>query len=269
MTDIKTNLNNQKNDSQINEYEIKKHLSVPYPLSFKIFDIIPSTNSYLMQNKEDLNEFTVAIAKSQTSGKGRMGRSFYSPKDTGIYMSILLKPDILPENALLITPLAAVAVCRAIEKLTSLNPKIKWVNDIFINDKKVCGILTESSVIQNKSITCVLGIGINIKEPENGFPDEIKNSAGSLFKNSENIKNKIIAEFFNEFFSYYKEIEKRNFYDEYKKRCFVLGKKISFEKSGKTHFAYANDIDENFNLCVLEDNGTKSKLYSGEISIKC
>ena len=70
-------------------------------------------------------------------------------------------------------------------------------------------------------------------------------------------------------FSYYKEIEKRNFYDEYKKRCFVLGKKISFEKSGKTHFAYANDIDENFNLCVLEDDGTKSKLYSGEISIKC
>ena len=126
------------------------------------------------------------VAESQTAGRGRLGRSFHSPVGTGLYMSILLRPTFSAERALFITTAAAVAVCRAIEQETGLKPQIKWVNDIYLHEKKICGILTESSInFETKGLKwAVLGIGLNLSEPEGGFPEEIRSVAGALFAES-------------------------------------------------------------------------------------
>jgi BirA family biotin operon repressor/biotin-[acetyl-CoA-carboxylase] ligase len=118
----------------------------------------------------------------QSAGRGRLGRSFYSPGDTGLYMSILLRPALQPENAVLITCAAAVAVSNAIREVCGEEVQIKWVNDLFLHQKKVCGILTEASFsAQTNGLDyAVCGIGVNVYPPENGFPEELASIAGAV-----------------------------------------------------------------------------------------
>ncbi len=163
-------------------------------------------------------EGTVVVAGKQSAGRGRMGRSFFSPGDTGIYMSILERPAISSEEVIFLTTTAAVAVCEAIESVCGFKEGtcgIKWVNDIFIGGKKVCGILTESSFSTDKDgrpVTefCVVGIGINCYEPEGGFPEDIKNTAGALMsEHKEGLRNSLCREILKRFEVYYKESVKK------------------------------------------------------------
>lgn len=240
-------------------------------INIQVLDKATSTNTLMKGVATENEEGFVIIAGEQTAGRGRMGRTFFSPGDSGVYMSLLLKPKIKPEDAIQITTAAAVSVCRALEALGIKNSEIKWVNDIFLNGKKVCGILTESS-FDSKNGTldfAVLGVGINIYESEDGFPDEIKNIAGVVFsERREDLRNRFISEFINSFFGFYDVISSKSHLKEYKEKSFVLGKEITVIQGENTRNGKAVDIDDCCNLVVELPDGKTEKLYSGEISIK-
>lgn len=250
--------------------EILKHTKTS--VNITLFDEIDSTNEQLKKAaKQGATEGTVYIARSQTDGRGRYARHFYSPENTGIYMSILLRPTIPATDSVSLTAAAAVAVCEALEALTESAPQIKWVNDILINGKKVGGILTEGALnSQNGNFDwAVLGVGLNIYTPENDFADEIKNIAGAVCLNPQtNLKNKLCAEIINRFFGYYIELKNRTFFEGYNDRLCVLGQKITVIHQGENLSATAIDINEKCELTVRYDNGKEETLNSGEISIK-
>ena len=164
----------EKNDI-LSSYSIKQHLKNPH-LDISVFSSVTSTNTILKEMAEQgAKEGTVIIAEEQTAGRGRTGKQFYSPKGTGIYISILLRPDIPAEESLFLTTSAAVATARAIEDVSDKRALIKWVNDIYLEDKKACGILTEGAfnVETGKLDYAIVGIGINVCIPDGGFPDNI------------------------------------------------------------------------------------------------
>ena len=234
---------------------------------------IDSTN---LEAKRIVNEDPtfegVILSEEQTKGRGRLGRVFYSPSESGLYMSLVLKPVADLDNATLITTAAAVAVCQAIETLTGKKPQIKWVNDIFLDGRKVCGILTEGIMdMESRTIgTIILGIGLNFREPETDFPDEIQSIAGTLFdkKNAAVTRNQMVAEILNRFYLLYPDLVKRSYLDEYRKRCFVLGEQVTFPQGNETIEAKAIAIDNDGGLVVALPNGKTKILTFGEISIK-
>ncbi len=234
-------------------------------------DTVDSTNNYLKElGKDGCHEGTAVIADKQTAGRGRMGRSFISPEG-GLYMSVLLKPEHDNFDFLLITSAAAVAVCRAVEAMTDVSLKIKWVNDIYLDDKKLCGILTEGVFSGNNTPDfAVLGIGLNIIEPENGFDENIKNIATSLFKKEipdNDFKLKLCGRILDEFFKYYENLSKREFLEEYRKRSFIINRDIYYISGDEKHFCRCVGIDDNCNL-IVEENGVKKQLGTGEITVR-
>lgn len=243
--------------------------------NIKVYKTINSTNSAIKElaiNGE--KEGTVIIAEEQTEGRGRFGRKFHSPKKAGIYMSILLRPQMHSSRAFLITTATAVAIAEAIENISNKKIKIKWVNDIYCDNKKVCGILTEASFDFESGIIdhAVLGIGINVKPPEGGFTEEIKNIATSIFddKNSvqADIRSRLIAEVLTRFWSYYKNIEDRSFLEEYKSRSLLINKEINVLSKNSSEKAVAIEIDDECRLKVKMEDGSIRLLSSGEVSIR-
>lgn len=250
---------------------IKKFLKDKDVFNISVFETVTSTNAILKQEAEKANEGRIIIAESQTAGRGRFTRIFHSPKKCGIYMSILLKPDFAAENAVLITAAAAAAVAEAIEKLTHKKTQIKWVNDVLIDSKKVCGILTEGSINAKSGNLdwAIVGIGINAFMPQNGYPDEIANIAGAVFDSyNEDLLDKITAQIINIFWDYYLSLSDKTFYKGYKERMGVLSKEINVLKGDAVKTAKAIDIDDNCRLLVEYQNGEREYLSSGEISIK-
>ncbi len=242
-------------------------------LDVRVFAEQESTNTTVRQLAADgAKEGTVVIAGRQTGGRGRRGRSFYSPQDTGIYMSILLRPSFISaKEALSITTMAAVAISEAIEAVSCEEAKIKWVNDIFMRGRKVCGILTEAAFgLEADSLEyAVLGLGINVNEPEGGFPDEIKDIAGAVFKEPvSDAKNRLAAEVINRFMAYYHSRDLVGYISEYRRRSFVIGKDVLVMAQDGPKPARALDVDEECRLIVQYPDGTKEALHSGEISIK-
>lgn len=233
------------------------------------FDEVTSTNDIIKEAaRNGAKEWTVAIANSQSAGRGRMGKSFMSPRGTGIYMSILLRPTLDAENALLITTAAAVAVAKVIEAHTAKKASIKWVNDVFVDGKKVCGILTEGQLTDNgKFDYAILGIGINLTVPKGGFM-EIENIAGALFENCDYDKNKIIDDILNCFAAYYEKITDKPHFEDYAKRDMLCGKVVNVIRAGEVLYsATVCGIDRDFSL-VIEHDGKKENLATGEVSVK-
>ena len=160
------------------------HLADPKRYFLHVHDTVTSTNTLLRElAQQDAPEGTVVLANAQTAGRGRCGRVFYSPCRSGIYMSLLLRPKLPVEETLFITAAAAVSAADAINAAAGVRTRIKWVNDIYLQERKVCGILTEGALdLENGMLRyAVLGIGINIAPPEDGFPPELSGIAGSLF----------------------------------------------------------------------------------------
>lgn len=217
------------------------------------------------------NEGRVIIASEQTKGRGRMGRSFYSPASTGLYMSLILRPKLDLNDSLLITTSAAVAVASAIEKLTGNLVQIKWVNDIFMNGKKVCGILTEASLnVENGGLEyAVVGIGINVTT--NDFPDDIKAIASSIFSKKptdQPIKSILAAELLNNLSSSMDKLTDHSYLEEYKRRSFLIGKDIYVLKGKNAYEAIAVDIDHRARLVVEYPDKSREALSSGEVSVR-
>ena len=242
---------------------IKSRLSCKINVHY--FDSIDSTNTEAKRriSSGDLSEMLI-VANEQTSGRGRQGKSFYSPALTGIYMTLVIHPDVSLRNAVTATTAAAVAVCRAIETLTELKPQIKWVNDVYLNGNKICGILTEAvSDFETGTVSSVIiGIGINIKTVN--FPSEIEN-AGSLGIDIR--RADLIAETANELMKITLG-DYKGFIDYYRSHSLILGRKINYIEDGKITAATAMEIDETGGLTVKKENGEILTLRSGEISIR-
>lgn len=215
-----------------------------------IYDTLDSTNTKCRQINSEL-PFAL-LAESQTAGRGRQGKSFFSPPKTGLYLSLAVKSDETPQ---LITLFSAVAVCRAIEKIYCLSPQIKWVNDLYLNGKKVCGILCEKA--EN---TVIIGIGINCSTSD--FPKDIKDIAGALSDNSAS-RNALSAEIIKNLLNF-----DGDFLDEYRHRSFLTGKEICFIKNGREYSATACGIDNDGNLLITYADGRSDRLNSGEIQLK-
>lgn len=252
---------------------IKKYLpdKISEKLTIKIVDETGSTNSDVkLKAQKGENEGYLLVAQKQTDGRGRMGRTFFSPGETGVYMSLLLRPRISAEDSVLITTAAAVSVCNALDDLGVNGSRIKWVNDIFLGSKKVCGILTEGgfSPTEGRLSYVVLGVGANIYYPSDGFPQEIKGIAGSVAQEKEDdLRNRFVASFLVHFMDIYRNLDNRNHLEQYKERCFVLGEEVVFSKEGKSFTAIAKDIDEKCGLVVEFSDKRREILRSGEISV--
>lgn len=239
--------------------------------TLEVHNTVPSTNTLLKERAESLPEWYAIISGSQTAGRGRIGRSFYSPSGTGVYLSVLLRPSLPAREATRITTAAAVAACRAIESCTMANPTIKWVNDVFVDGKKVCGILTEGSLnMETGGLDwAVMGIGLNVYEPEDGFPEEIRQVAGSIAKKRENnLRNMLAAAFLREFYTICRNLQEANFAEEYRKRSFLVGKEILVLRGEAVVPAKALEIDKECRLLVQYEDGRTEALSSGEVSVR-
>ena len=214
---------------------------------------------------------TLAAAGQQTAGKGRRGRTWESPADQNIYMSLLLRPEIAPVKAPMLTLVMAYAAAMALRECTGLDVQIKWPNDLVINGKKICGILTEaitdfeSGQIQN----LILGIGINCSTNE--FPKDLLEIAGALEGSFS--KNELAAEVLNQLLPLIEHLEDRTFLEDYRGHSLVIGKDIQVYKGGYAgtvpgRGASALGIDENGGLIVQYDSGERETLATGEISIR-
>lgn len=248
--------------------KIEALLRTEVPITIECTDVTVSTNDDIRQKARlGTKEIYVLIADRQTAGKGSKGRSFFSPESTGCYMSLLLRPRLRPEQCTLLTTMAAVAASEAIEKVADKQVSIKWVNDLYFEGRKIAGILTEGAFSDSTKIDyAVVGIGINLTEPEGGFPDEIKNIAGAL--GSEEIKNELIAEFINNFVSYYNKLPDKEYMKKYESRLFFLGKEVNVIQGECSFSARALGVDDMCGLVVERADGTRITLNSGEISIR-
>lgn len=239
-----------------------------------IKDTVTSTNTLLRSAAENgAPDKTVLIANEQTEGRGRRGKSFYSPADSGIYMSILLRPDFGADKSFFITAGAAVSVVRAVKKVCGIDAGIKWVNDIMLDGKKICGILTEAVTdFESGSLQyAVMGLGINISRPKDGFPSEISDIASSLYSDEaadNELKCSLAAEILNNFFDIYEHTSVERLIDEYKKYSVVLGKRIKVISAGTEYFATAVDIDNDARLVVKDNEGNMHTLSSAEVSVR-
>ena len=253
---------------------IRKYLSPECKsLEVEVMNTVDSTNGWVRrQAEEGAAEGYVAVAAGQTKGRGRVGRSFFSPSDTGVYMSILLRPlRYPPKEAVKITTMAAVAVCRAIEEVSGRQAQIKWVNDIFVDGKKVSGILTEASVGLEEGVLDygVLGIGLNAYLPPDGFPGELGETAGAVFgERQSDGKNRLAAGILNHFMEIYRKRDEADYAAEYRQRSMVLGREIRVMFPDHPRKALALDVDRDCRLVVQYEDGEIESLSSGEISVR-
>ena len=242
-------------------------------LDINVVSCVGSTNTILKElNINETKDGYVLIANEQTAGRGRRGRSFFSPKGTGVYMSILLKPErFVADKAIKITTMAASAMCKAITTVSDVEPRIKWVNDIFVNGKKTCGILTEASFDLETGFLdyAILGIGVNMYMPKEGFPDDIKDIAGSVFNEKvDGLKNKLLANFINYFMEYYHSTNNSKYISIYKEYSLAIGRNVNVICNGNVRKAFVDGIDDECRLLVTFEDGSKDVLSYGEISIK-
>lgn len=249
--------------------DIKKYTDCIKP---QIFGSVGSTNDVAINlAKNNAQEGETVVALHQTAGKGRLGRSFIS-ENGGIYFSVILKPKIAPKDTIFITVAAAVAVCRAIESVSGKKCDIKWVNDIYIDGKKVCGILTEGGFNSDGGLQyAVLGIGINLFATKKDFLKEVPIASTVFSKNDKilfkkTVIAKTIGEFANCFFEFYDNLLQKEYIDEYRDRSVLDGKKITYLKDGKNHNATVLEINENAEL-VVECDGETVCLSTGEVRI--
>lgn len=227
-------------------------------------DSVTSTNSVLRDMADNGEpEGTVFIAEAQTAGKGTRDRTFHSPEHSGIYMSILVRPH--NRNLMMFTPSVAVAVNRTFRCL-GCDTGIKWVNDIYREGRKVCGILTESSSDMNMIPYTIVGIGINVFKPQNGFPEDIRNKAGYLFEKGgiclkEQIENMILSNFFK-IYTRNEDISR-----EYYEYSILNNIPVTVIKGNRKSRAVSLGPNKDMSLRVKYDNGDIEDLVSGEVTI--
>lgn len=255
----------------VSAQSIAKYITCPH-IRIDYRDKVSSTNTVLKELAErGAQEGLLLVADEQTAGKGRKGRRFLSRNGTGVYFSLLLKPKLSPSESLLITTCAAVAVAKSVEKNAGGETEIKWVNDVYRNGKKICGILTEASFdIEGGGLAwAVLGIGINMFFPEGSLPEDLTDKVGAVYDDdsftAENM-SAIIADTVNFFMEEYRRLTEKSFLEDYRSRAYLDGKKIYVLKGDDMIEAIALGVDDDFRLEVRYPDGSTEFLSSGDVS---
>ncbi len=209
---------------------------------------------------------SVVLAEEQTAGKGRLGRSFSSPKGMGIYCSVLLRPLLPPEELLCLTPLMAEAARRAVRTATGVDAEIKWINDLVVENRKLCGILTE------RTTGVIVGIGINCAQEEADFPPELRSTAVSLKQilGTEPDRAALTAELLRQIAlaSDALEADCSAWMASYKEHCLTLGQPVRICRTDRTYEAFAETLDAQGALIVRLPDGTRQTVSSGEVSVR-
>lgn len=236
-------------------------------------DSVDSTNKYAKAIGNEVTfEPSLIIADEQTNGRGRLGRDWDSKHQSGIWMSLLLKPTIEPALAARMTLMGAAAISKAIDEVTGLTTQIKWPNDVIIDKKKVCGILTEMSAELNHINYLVLGIGINVNHED--FDNTILDKATSLFKVSGERHNRleIVVKFVEIFEKYYKAFTEKMDYKEVievnRKKSATIGQDVDILMHNSKRRVFAKDIDEEGNLIIINEKSEEENVYFGEVSVR-
>jgi len=262
-----------EDDDSLSKQLICEKLSTTFlGRSMTLLSTVHSTNQYLREiNLATVDNGYTVVADEQTLGRGRRDRTFLSNKGDGIYFSFLLKLNDVKQEVRLFTICAAVAVSRAIENICNMRADIKWVNDIYCNGKKICGILTEAMMsVELQELDCIIiGIGINT----NTVASEIKNFATSIQEETGicGIRNQLIAEILNQFelvyFDYTTRNKKQDIMQYYQNRLFIIDKKITVSEQGNTFLATVEGVDEDGGLIVKNTNGKTLTITTGEIQL--
>lgn len=237
--------------------------SYPNTLTLIKRNKVSSTNDVLKTfATKDISD-CVLIAKEQTGGRGRYNRHYFSPK-SGVYFSFIIKKEIDPKYIPLITPLVAVCVAETLNEYGK-DASIKWVNDVLIKNKKVCGILVETTLPY-----IIVGIGLNLFAPKKGFPDDIKDIAGYIFdEEDKKLKDEIVIKILSKFFDYFKDLKDKKFAKYYLDHCITIGKDIVItDVNGKTKDAKAISLNDDLELVVQYPDGEQDTIRTGEASIK-
>lgn len=241
----------------------------------RVFSSIDSTNTYLKREAmAGAPNGLIAVANEQTAGRGRVGRRFLSAPDCGIYLSMLLRPTCEPAVCATLTSHAAVAVCRALERVCGVQPEIKWTNDILLSGRKICGILTELSMEGETGTvdSVVIGIGINVNNEPAVFPEELREIAGSVYSaTGKRVERAKLAAVLIEELRRMADLWTENphvYLEDYRVRCITIGKDVRVLRGEVAKNAHAEAVTEDFSLLVRYPDGTREALTGGEVSVR-
>lgn len=262
----------------------EKTVSPAFPYRIVRFESLPSTNTYLSAlAREGEKEGLVVLASSQSEGKGRLSRRFYSPAGTGVYMSLLLRPTFASALFPLLTAMAGTAAAEAAEALSGKRIGIKWVNDLYLEGKKIAGILAESGVTQNVNCSLqnerfvVVGIGINLTLPAS-VPEELESKMGALLTGKEfsrfpDARERFVSLFLSHFHAYYEKMPEKAFLEGYRARSVLEGKKVLLygathsEKTAAGECVTVLGVDDDGALLVLDKSGHTRSVKAGEVTL--
>lgn len=242
-------------------------------LRLELYRSISSTNTVLKTRAEQGEAAGLAlIANEQTAGRGRMGRSFYSPAGSGVYLSVLYRPAVPAVDAVRLTACAAVAAAETIEVLSGRQTQIKWVNDVLLDGKKVCGILTEASLDCESGLAhyLIVGVGVNLTKPAGDFPDELRTIAGAVFPAAgPPLRCRLAAGILDRLTDYSEDLHDPRCFAEYRRRSLVLGKEITLHSPGRESVpATVLGLEDDYSLRVRLADGSVRRISSGEVSVR-
>lgn len=262
--------------ARLQEREVLTALgSHPWADRVTVVPVLDSTN--IMAKKlaaEGALQGTVVIADQQTGGRGRMGRSFASPAGVGIYLSVILRPNLPPERLMHLTAMVAEAACNAVEKSSGVRPGIKWTNDLVFGRRKLAGILTELSLEAESGLVeyAVVGIGINCNNAPGDFPPELQKIATSIRQETGMPvnRNTLAARLLEELCRADRELfsRKQAWMTAYAADCITIGQDVKILRGDIVRFAHADGVDGDAALLVTYDDGTEGVVNSGEVSIR-
>ena len=250
--------------------EILRHLPMGHPWRelIQIHEVLPSTNTYARElAKQGARSGTVIIAQSQTAGRGRMGRSFHSPKDSGLYLSLILRPDCPADHLMHLTCAAAVAACDAVEQTCGLRPGIKWINDLTVDNKKLGGILTELGFGGDGKVSyAVIGIGINCHLQTK--PEDLQGLACSISDFTDRPDTARLAAALISALEKLDLTDRAAIMERYRQSCVTVGKEVRVISPSGTETGIAEEVNDNGSLTVLFENGQRKNVNSGEVSVR-
>lgn len=236
-------------------------------------ETVDSTNIYAKAlARQGAPHGTVVLADCQTGGRGRMGRSFSSPKGLGIYCSVILRPHGEPSKLLHLTAMMAEAARRAVAEAAGLNPMVKWVNDLVVNGKKLCGILTEMGLKGAETDYVIVGVGINCNQKTEDFPAELQDMATSLaLELGKDVdREQIAAALVKQIMLAAEDLltDSMPWMDSYRDHCITLGKDVQLIRNGEVRLGFAEDMDDTGALQVRLADGSLEMIGSGEVSVR-
>lgn len=277
LIDSSPNLGYRLDDSSdwLHQPTIRKNLSPLFDeWDLECFKTIDSTNTQAKAyaNSGHNHQPKLFISEEQTLGRGRIGRTFFSPAQTGLYMTLCLFPNSSLEDITLMTSASAVAVSKAIETVTELPVGIKWVNDIYMEDKKIAGILTEAvtDLESQEVVALIIGIGLNVYPPKEPLPENLRSVVGSIFKEKslDFSRNQLAVSILNQWMTIYHQLDSKQVLEDYRQRSIVLGKEVTVIQGKHQFQAFARSINDQGHLIVEDLLGQQHELSYGEVSIR-